>query len=216
MGFVYIWYDKKRKMYYIGCHWGEDDDGYICSSNRMLKAFSGRPNNFKRRILSRVYTNRTDLLEEEYKWLKMIKSDELGVKYYNIYNHHFNHWIANPDNRTIKEKISETKTGIPIHSEEQKKKWSKDRSGVGNNMYGRATNGHAGKRHSLEARKKMSKNQKGKVAWNKGKKASEEQCKKQSKSHKERAKMRCSCFLCYKEMSVSGLNGHYSLKHRIY
>ena len=38
-GFVYIWYDKKRKMYYIGSHWGTDDDGYICSSNRMRDAY---------------------------------------------------------------------------------------------------------------------------------------------------------------------------------
>ena len=32
-GFVYIWYDRKHHRYYIGCHWGTIDDGYICSSN---------------------------------------------------------------------------------------------------------------------------------------------------------------------------------------
>ena len=31
-GFIYIWFDTKRKMYYIGCHVGKEDDGYICSS----------------------------------------------------------------------------------------------------------------------------------------------------------------------------------------
>ena len=24
-GFIYIWYDRKRKMYYIGCHLGTED-----------------------------------------------------------------------------------------------------------------------------------------------------------------------------------------------
>ena len=31
-GFVYIWFDRKHKRYYIGCHWGHEDDGYVCSS----------------------------------------------------------------------------------------------------------------------------------------------------------------------------------------
>lgn len=25
-GFVYIWFDWKRKMFYIGCHWGQTKD----------------------------------------------------------------------------------------------------------------------------------------------------------------------------------------------
>lgn len=37
-GFVYIWYDRKRKLYYIGSHKGNINDGYICSSNRMRNA----------------------------------------------------------------------------------------------------------------------------------------------------------------------------------
>lgn len=31
-GFVYIWFDKKKNMFYIGSHWGHEQDGYICSS----------------------------------------------------------------------------------------------------------------------------------------------------------------------------------------
>ena len=26
-GFVYIWYDRKYKKYYIGSHWGYENDG---------------------------------------------------------------------------------------------------------------------------------------------------------------------------------------------
>lgn len=72
-GFVYIWFDRKHKRYYIGCHWGTENDGYICSSSNMKSAYNRRPQDFKRRIISRVYTNRKDLLEEEYKWLSQIK-----------------------------------------------------------------------------------------------------------------------------------------------
>ena len=39
-GFVYIWYDRKHKRYYIGSHWGSEDDGYICSSTHMNHAFN--------------------------------------------------------------------------------------------------------------------------------------------------------------------------------
>ena len=47
-GFIYIWYDNFRKMYYIGRHWGTEDDGYICSSNRMRDAYRRRPNKIGR------------------------------------------------------------------------------------------------------------------------------------------------------------------------
>jgi hypothetical protein len=78
-GFVYIWYDRKHKRYYIGCRWGNETDGYVCSSSWMKRAYKTRPEDFKRRILSRVYTNKKDLLEEEYKWLKQIKKEEAIV-----------------------------------------------------------------------------------------------------------------------------------------
>ena len=68
-GFVYIWRDKKRKMYYIGSHWGTEDDGYICSSDRMRKAYRRRPDDFKRRVISRIDTNREELLDEEHRLL---------------------------------------------------------------------------------------------------------------------------------------------------
>jgi hypothetical protein len=105
-GFVYIWFDSYRKMYYIGCHWGTEDDGYICSSDRMREAYYRRPHDFKRRILARVYS-REAVFEEEYKWLSLIKNEELTVKYYNIKKNHWKHWAANPDSRTTRQKISE-------------------------------------------------------------------------------------------------------------
>ena len=95
-GFIYVWYDILNKMYYIGSHWGYPDDGYICSSRWMLNNYKKRPQDFKRKIVKKIYTNRTDLLIEEQKWIDMIdplktvinnknnEKREKNVKYYNI------------------------------------------------------------------------------------------------------------------------------------
>jgi len=105
-GFVYIWYDRKHKRYYIGCHWGTENDRYICSSPWMNQGFKHRPQDFKRRILTKVF-NKKGLLEEEYKWLKLIKKEELGKRYYNLSNHHHGHWSIDENTRlTVGQKIS--------------------------------------------------------------------------------------------------------------
>ena len=83
-GFVYIWYDRKHKRYYIGSHWGTEDDGYICSSTWMRNALKQRPQDFKRRIISRIYTNRKDVFEKEQYFLNMIKPNEIKIRYYNL------------------------------------------------------------------------------------------------------------------------------------
>ena len=82
-GFIYIWYDRKHKKYYIGSHLGTEDDGYVCSSRWMRQSHKRRPQDFKRRILQRNISKEV-LKEEEHKWLKLIKNDELGKKYYNL------------------------------------------------------------------------------------------------------------------------------------
>ena len=107
-GFIYIWFDRKRKMFYVGSHWGTEDDGYICSSNRMRDAYRRRPEDFgKKRILSKIYTNRLDLFNEEFKWLSLIKDEELGKKYYNLRKWHAGHWTTDENKRlSMGEKIS--------------------------------------------------------------------------------------------------------------
>lgn len=106
-GFVYIWFDRKHKRFYIGSHWGHEDDGYICSSRWMRNAYRRRPQDFKRRIISRVVSGRGDLLQEEHKWLQMISNEELGKKYYNLTNHLNGHWTADEEKTlSIKEKLS--------------------------------------------------------------------------------------------------------------
>lgn len=105
-GIVYLWHDRKRNKFYIGSHWGSEDDGYVCSSKRMKYAYKKRPEDFKRRILNRVHTNRKDMLDKENDWLQLIPEEELGNKYYNLQKHRFNHWSAE-DQAKVKQTISE-------------------------------------------------------------------------------------------------------------
>jgi hypothetical protein len=105
-GFVYIWHDTKRNRFYIGCHLGAENDGYICSSNMMRDAYRRRPNDFRRRILKKNI-KQEELLNEEHKWLQLIPDDQLGRKYYNITKHHFGHWSADLQNsKNLKTKLS--------------------------------------------------------------------------------------------------------------
>lgn len=98
-GFVYLWLDKKHNKFYVGSHWGTEDDGYICSSKTMLKAHKRRPQDFKRRILSRIYTDRQGLLHEEQRFLDMIDRDHFGSRYYNINAKVQGYWWVNEETK---------------------------------------------------------------------------------------------------------------------
>jgi len=83
--FVYLWYDSFAKRFYVGSHAGSENDGYVCSSKVMLRAYKKRPNCFKRRILKRCSRHEQHTWEQYY--LNMIKDSELfykNKKYYNI------------------------------------------------------------------------------------------------------------------------------------
>jgi hypothetical protein len=81
-GFIYLWFDRKHKRFYLGRHWGSIDDGYICSSRNMRDNYRYRPTDFKRKVISRV-NDKEQLVKEEQRWFDMIKKEELGVRYYN-------------------------------------------------------------------------------------------------------------------------------------
>lgn len=139
-GFVYIWRDKKHHRYYIGSHWGREDDGYLCSSNWMRDAYKRRPKDFKRRILSRIYTNRLDMFQKEQEWINLIKPEEIKIRYYNLHLT-VGHWTQYPEKiKTISEKISHSLSLQPkrigelnpffgkTHSEETKTKIKEKRA----------------------------------------------------------------------------------------
>jgi hypothetical protein len=141
-GFVYIWFDRKRKMYYVGCHYGTHEDGYICSSDRMRNARRRRPHDFKRRILVTGISTLEETFAIEHKWFGLIKEEELGKKYYNLRKHKWGHWSTDIDSRlTVGEKISKSRTG---------KKYSKRRP------------------RTEEEKQKISAALKGKKTWNAG------------------------------------------------
>ena len=111
-GFVYIWRDKKNNRYYVGCHYGTIDDGYICSSNWMRDAFRRRPSDFRRRIIITNLTRKEMYLEEQ-RMFSMIKPEELKTRYYNLrLNTTLEPWHADPDKLlTVGQKISKANTG---------------------------------------------------------------------------------------------------------
>jgi hypothetical protein len=94
----------------------------------MKASYKRRPNDFKRRILKRVFTNKHDLLEAEYHYLQMIKPAELRKRYYNISNHRFNHWSIK-SSKSMSKKMSDAAKklwGTP-GVREQKRQFLKDR-----------------------------------------------------------------------------------------
>jgi len=116
-GFVYIWFDRKHSRYYIGSHWGSENDGYICSSNWMRDAYRRRTEDFKRKIITRIDSSYQELLVEEEKWLSLIKDEELGKRYYNLNNKRIGHWTTNKDTRSIRQKIGDAHRGKTISIE---------------------------------------------------------------------------------------------------
>lgn len=113
-GFVYLWRDRLHNRYYVGCHWGTVDDGYICSSAWMKRAYKQRPDDFKRRILKTNIQPRPQMYVEERRYFEMIKPTELKTKYYNLcINTNTTPWHMDPQrNLTIGQRISAAKKGI--------------------------------------------------------------------------------------------------------
>ncbi len=192
-GFVYLWYDRKHKRFYIGSHWGTFDDGYICSSSWMKQAYKHRPQDFKRRILKVISTNRKDLLLEEQRWLSMIKPEELTsknstnakrntrVRYYNIVIRADHLWHADAEKRLkVGEKISTAKKGKKIGpcsaekaqkiSETKKNKFAERREQFGYALtpehHEKIKTINLGKKHTEEWKKEAS--QRLKMQWENG------------------------------------------------
>lgn len=127
-GFVYIWHDRKKKRFYVGSHWGPEDDGYVCSSRWMRNTYKRRPETFKRRVVARVTTSRTDLFTEEDRWLQMIPAEQLGKRYYNLIRTTKHHWLNDPEHaKNTIERISASVKAYFETEEGQKtrKKFSK-------------------------------------------------------------------------------------------
>jgi len=120
--FLYIWYDKTRKMFYIGMHEGEITDGYISSSRWFNGEYQYRPNNFKRKII-KVFNDRKSARKEEARFLRMINESEFGKKYYNLKNGRpagsepWNKGKKNIYSQETLQKMSAAKVGKPSNNQ---------------------------------------------------------------------------------------------------
>jgi hypothetical protein len=164
-GFIYIWFDTKRKMYYIGCHWGTENDGYICSSNRMRDAYRRRPEDFRRRIIKRNIF-RENLLEEEYKWLQLIPDTDIGIKYYNLSKKHFGHWSNDESSTlTVKQKLSEASKKLH-QTPEYREKYIEGRKKMPpqtQEQINKRAIANTGKKRTEETKRKISESNTGKI-----------------------------------------------------
>jgi hypothetical protein len=131
----------------------------------MKQGFEHRPDDFKRRILKRGIS-KEKLHEEEYLWLKMIKDEELGKKYYNLNNHHFNHWhTTEQSNLTVRQKLSEASKKLhqdPAYREkflEGRKKMPAQTP----DQISKRVKSNTGKKRTEETKQKISESNKGKV-----------------------------------------------------
>lgn len=80
--FVYMWYDKSRKMFYIGKHSGRLNDNYISSSKWLNGEVRYRPTEFKRRII-KICKSENESQKLEGYLLSLINESEWLTKYYN-------------------------------------------------------------------------------------------------------------------------------------
>jgi len=159
-GFIYLWYDRKHKRFYLGSHWGDEDDGYICSSSWMKQAYKKRPADFRRRVIARGLTTKKTLIDEEHRWLSMIDPSELkGNKYYNIVKSSKNPWWTDEDRKlTIGQKISRAKKGKRMSPDHIEKMAATKR----------------GTKHSAETKQKMAESHLGHSGYWTGKSMSQE------------------------------------------
>jgi hypothetical protein len=120
-GFVYKWIDTSNGMYYIGCHKGDVNDGYIGSGTYFLKAYNKRPKAFVREVL---------YLGEHFAELEDFMLTELNAsqdkKSYNLTNACRGQYEYTSE---IKEKISKAHKG-KVTSEATKRKMSAAAKGV--------------------------------------------------------------------------------------
>lgn len=157
-GFVYIWRDRKHNRYYIGAHWGREDDSYICSSPWMRNAYNRRPLDFKRRILARHIHNKVVMFKKEQEILSNIKLEELGKHYYNLSATKGLHWSASSNAASIAKKSGMSRRGIKLgpRSQEVKDKISQATTGKKKTTTPESYKWKLGRKHSDQHRHNIS------------------------------------------------------------
>ena len=81
--FVYCWTNTETDKLYIGYHKGSPDDGYVCSSKRMLEDYKKDPSVFSREIIATG--THADMLVFETALLKSVDARN-DPQFYNLQN----------------------------------------------------------------------------------------------------------------------------------
>lgn len=138
-GYIYLWYDTKAKLFYLGGHKGKVEDSYVCSNKMMLRAYKKRPETFKFKVLEYITGDNVVLREAEQRWLNMINEDEL-------------YWTPNIYNKTVR-----------YYNQKKNSAGGNGSANKGNSKIGGHNKGKKQRPHSDETRLIMS--QKKKEYW---------------------------------------------------
>ena len=184
--FVYLWYDSRNKMFYLGKHKGTPDDGYTHSSNMWQKFNSDSvPEGVKRRVLT--YGSDKDMYELETKLL-LNRKEKCWDRYYNA--NICGKFYRPPESRTphteeTKRKISESLLGKKA-SEASKKKMSEAHKGkkFTEERKRNMSKARLGAKHTEETKRKISEAQLGEKNHRYGIKHTEETKRKIGEFHK--------------------------------
>ncbi len=148
-GFVYLWKDRRNQKFYLGSHWGDVDDGYVCSSPAMLEEWRDHPQDFRRKILQNVFSNREDLYEVETQWLGLIKNWD---KYYNIRKSAVGQWYTWAEE---KRDVVRARMSKPRHGVEWREKLKYARSADSRAKMSVSAKARTDRSHSAETRQKI-------------------------------------------------------------
>lgn len=167
--YLYVWRDNATGKLYAGIHNGSRGYSYIGSGVDFKREYRKRPEDFER--IKIVHNESYEYIRKlEVRFLKRVNAVDNDL-WYNKIDCYSN--IAPEFTEEWRQKISESKRGVPVSESHRRKLAEAQR----------------GKRHSEETRRKMSLSHKGQKAWNKGIKGYKrprttcEQCGKEVAAH---------------------------------
>lgn len=119
--FVYLWFDSKNRMFYLGSHKGPEDDNYTHSSS-IMESFSKKniPSYMRRRILARGSSD--DMRALEMNLLKNRK-EKCWDRYYNA---KFAVFPPLPMLGEDNPNYIDGRNSDPEHNRERRKRWNQN------------------------------------------------------------------------------------------